>query len=317
MVPLENDALSDPAAPVEVVALAAGLGSRFGGAKQIEGFGPNGETLLELNTFDARRAGVAGAVWVTRSTLLDVCGELAGKIPPPFTVRVAEQSKRLRPDNPQSPSRERPWGTAHAWMAAGPSDGVRLVLNADDLYGAAAIRAVTEAALASPADSLNRPRAWVAGYAAGDTLSPHGGVSRARIEVDVAGSLRVTRVTELSDVRRSDGAITGSDASGNRVGLDEATPVSMNLWAFSGPWDLELELALALFEADGANDPTAELRLPDVVFDAVAGGRADATLVPVSGRWAGVTHAEDQPHLEARLLEEFASGTYPTPLFTP
>lgn len=315
--PPESDGLNHPAAPVHVVALAAGLGSRFGGAKQVEGFGPSGETLLELNTFDAWRAGAVGAVWVTRPSLVDACRALADPIPPPFSVRIAQQSDRLRPDEPNSVRRERPWGTAHAWMAAGPSDGVQLVLNADDLYGPAAIRAVTHAARTPRPGGTARPAAWVAGYRAADTLSEHGGVSRARIEIDPAGSHAVSSVTELTDVRRTHGVIRGIDSSGNANELDDATLVSMNLWAFAGPWDVELARALRRFEATSADDPEAEFRLPDVVFDAVSEGTADVTVVPVAGRWAGVTYALDRPHLQARLLEEFASGTYPSPLFTP
>ena len=173
-----------------LIVLAAGLGSRFGGPKQIEPFGPGGETLMELNIHDAITEGVRGIVVVTRAPLAARIGKLLERLPPVVHREVVLQE--FEAGAQAHAARQRPWGTAHAVLAAGAPEGAALVANADDLYGRQAFRDVVRALSRSAQAS-----AVLAAYRLDRTLTPHGGVSRGICHLDARGVL--AKIVEVSD----------------------------------------------------------------------------------------------------------------------
>ncbi len=284
-----------------LVVLAAGLGSRFGGPKQLVPVGPAGETLADYAVHDARRAGIGRVVFVVRPEHREVVEVSAARRVRDLEVRVAVQPL------PEGGTRRKPWGTGHAVLAAAPHlPGPFLVANADDFYGASAYAAVADALRAGGAD------AWVlAGYRVRDTVPESGGVSRAACTVDDRG--RLMALSELRDVRRAgDDRFTATGPGGVRT-LRGDDLVSMNLWGFTPAVLERLRSGFERFVGSAPADD-AEYLLPDAVADALAAGAARVRVVPVPGPWAGLTHPEDLPVVRRFLAARVAAGAYPSPL---
>ena len=297
----------DRPVPPTLVVLAAGLGSRFGGPKQVVGFGPSGETLLELNLYDAVSVGVRQVVLVTRRELDAQVGDLLRRLPTWLATDVRYQDEE--PMARRAPARARPWGTAHAVLAAGPTPGGALVLNADDLYGQSAMAAV----LAVSAQPIApRPLAVMAGYRLDRTLSAHGGVSRGICELAADGTL--ARITEVGDLRRVGKGIMGNDESGRTRRFAGSAMVSLNLWALDEGCRDRLEARFAVFLSRHGEDEHAEFRLPDFVRDEIAAG-ARVRVAPTDAEWIGVTHADDTAPARTAVQRFFDEGRYPSPLF--
>ncbi len=284
-----------------LIILAAGLGSRYGGAKQFEPVGAGGATLMDYALFDARRAGFDRAVVVIRPDMdPDVGAWAAERRSGAMDIAIAHQ----RPDDgPGGPGRTKPWGTAHALLAAAPlTGGPCAVVNADDFYG----RSAYEAA----ADFLSGAAAgeWaLVGYRLRDTLSRHGGVNRGVCRM--RGEHVVVAIEEVTGIAEDgDGTLAGSTPAGP-VSLDGDAPVSMNFWAFMPDIFPVLERGFARFRA-GA-DPGAEYLLPAAVQEAVRGGLARVRLLAAGARWFGMTHPADRPAVADALRALHASGDYP------
>jgi hypothetical protein len=280
---------------VDVVILAGGLGRRFGGAKQFTAVAPDGATLLEITVRDAARAGCTRAVVVTAPGCEDEALGLfrARPVPGCEVVAVAQ-----RPDDLPGPAprRERPWGTAHAvWAARSAVRGLFLLFNADDHYGADA-----PAALATALAEARPTRFAMLGFPLGDTLSPHGSVSRAVAVVDGNGLL--TALREYAAVA-ADGRVVEGPAVGALLPPD--APVSMNAWAFTPALFPLLEAYLHRFlaEADLSRD---EAQLPAAVEAAVVAGKAEVAVVPAPDRWFGLTWPEDRARVAGLLAERAA-----------
>ncbi len=309
-------------AQITLIVLAAGAGSRFGGAKQLEPFGPGGETLLELNAFDAVVAGVERVVVVTSVPLLPSIERVLRRLP----ERISGFA-RVQPSEavPGGPVRERPWGTAHAVLAAGTPPGPAIIANADDLYGleafAAVVRAVSGGTDAQFEDPPRRPPgstrgagiAVVAGYRLDRTLSEAGGVSRGVCRVNPSGGL--TSIEEVSDLRAVEGRIMGRDGSGRESAYSPDALVSMNLWGLDPSWWPLLSGRLREFLERVGGDTTAEFRLPEAIADEVASG-ALVGVVPTDADWVGVTYARDAEWVRHEVTRRFTEGRYPSPLFS-
>lgn len=280
-----------------LVVLAAGLASRYGSDKQLEPVGPAGETLLEYALYDAGRAGCRRAVLVIREALRPA---LAAEVVAAWRARFPVELVVQRPDAPIAdvpPGRRKPWGTAHALLAARPHvPGEALVCNADDFYGAGAFAATVSA--------LHAGAHVVAGYPLERTLSPHGGVSRALCET--GAGLQLLRIEERTGIVRDDVVIR--DDRGDVLSAD--APVSMNLWGFQPSFFPVLEHAFREFVRARGSEAGAELRIPDVVNGLVAAGGA-VKVVPVTEQWFGMTYAADRPAVRAALAERVAAGEYP------
>ena len=289
-----------------LLVLAAGMGSRYGGLKQLDPVGPKGETLLDYSVHDAIRAGFGRVVFLIRRDIEKefrekVGARYDGKVP----VGYAFQELNDLPGGFSPPAgRTKPWGTAHAvWCARDAVAGNFAAINADDFYGAQTFRVMAEFLRGTDANA--RPAQFaMAAFRLGRTLSEHGTVARGICEVGADGML--CRIDELTDIaRRSDGEI----ASSGRV-LEEETPVSMNFWGFNPQVFPLLEKELLRFlAADGSSDK-AECYLPSAVTGMMESGEAQVRVLPTASDWFGVTYREDRDRVVRSIAALTTAGDY-------
>jgi len=298
--------------PPTLVVLAAGVGSRFGGPKQLEPVGPGGATLMDYAVFDAVRSGFGKVVFVIRPEL---AATFAAEILPRFAglvaVGTALQTPAVPPGFTRPADRTKPWGTAHAVLAAaGAVHEPFAVVNADDFYGREAYDAIA-AFLREPPDS-GPPAYAIAGFPLARTVSAVGSVNRAVCDVSADGWL--TSVREVLDI--------SADSAGGYRGADHGTlrrfsgsePVSMNLWAFTPDVFPQLEAGFASFLADPDGLERREYLIPALVQQLLARGAARVRVLPTDSPWTGITHPADRPLVAARLRALVAAGSYPEDL---
>ncbi len=288
-----------------LVVLAAGLGRRYGGAKQLDPVGPDGATLMDYALYDAHRAGFERAVIVARPDMAAALAEWSARWTGTLDVAVAYQRlDDLPPGRPAPAGRAKPWGTAHALLTAAPHvGGPCAVVNADDFYGRGAYAAAA-GFLAGQEGATGR---WaLVGYRLCETLTPHGGVNRGVCRVDADGT--ISSIDEVTDICVGGDVFGGRSAEGP-VTLGGSAPVSMNFWAFTPDVFTVLRDGFARFLA-GA-DAEAEYLLPIAVQEAIRGGIASVRLLPAGDRWFGMTHPADRPAVAAALASLHASGAYP------
>ncbi len=293
-----------------LVIMAAGLGTRFGGPKQLASVGPSGEALLDYAVFDAARAGFDHVVLVVRRELAGALQEHARAwFPPQMRTRFFEQRLDDLPAGHHPPAgRTRPWGTGHAMLAVRRAiDGPFAVCNADDFYGAGAYRALA-AHLAAPNDAHA-----LVGYRLDATLSEHGGVARAVCACRPDGTLE--RIVEVRELRRADGGVVGSTADAGRV-FTGAEVVSMNLWGFRPPVVAVLADQFTAFLGTHGRDPDAEFLLSTAVNEQVAAGWSTLQVLPATDRWFGLTFAADLDAARAAVAAMVGAGGYPEDLRT-
>ncbi|MCE1198875.1 MAG: nucleotidyltransferase [Marinilabiliales bacterium] len=296
--------------PVLII-LAAGMGSRYGGLKQMDEVGPHGEAIIDYSLYDAIRAGFGKVVFVIRHDFAEAFmnrfnPRLEGKI----EVSYVYQSLDKLPDGFQlSPEREKPWGTAHAlWMADGAADAPMAVINADDFYGEKAYQAMARF-LTSSAD----PNEYaMIGYNVENTLSDHGTVSRGVCETDQAGYL--TTVVERTKIREENGTIYFFEADGAHP-LSPKTPVSMNFWGLK-PNVFELTKAgFSQFLSEHGHEPKSEYYIPLLINDNIVNGKIRTKVIECDSPWFGVTYIEDKPIVKGRISELIRDGIYPEKLW--
>jgi GTP:adenosylcobinamide-phosphate guanylyltransferase len=289
--------------------MAAGLGSRFGGLKQLAEVGPNGQALIDYALFDAAAAGCDQVVFIIRRDFAEAFRATIGARPEKvLRVAYAYQDFDALPIDITVPAeRVKPWGTAHAvWAAREVIDGPFLVINADDFYGRPALQAVVSAL-------QDKPEQWcMAGYLLSETLSPNGTVSRGVCRVQEHLLVTIDEHSKLG--RGEDGAIHGLNFQGESVTVPDDQPVSLNCWGLSPAVLPVLENAIRTFLTSGPDvgvaPVTGEVYLPMVVADEVQAGRATVEVLPVSSPWYGVTYQEDLPSTRAALAQMHAEGIY-------
>ena len=289
-----------------LVVLAAGMGSRYGGLKQIDPMGPGGETVLDYTVYDAVRAGFGRVLFIIRRDFADafkasVGGRFEGKI----QVDYAYQQLDMLPAGSAVPEgREKPWGTGHAvWCAREQLNGPFAVVNADDFYGAKSLKALADFLRAEAAGGP--PTYAMVGFPLGNTLSENGAVSRGVCSVGADGFLK--------DIEEHTGILASEVGTGRRYAPE--TPVSMNCWGFDAREFLpQLDQAWRDFVAARGKEPKAEFYLPAAVNSLVQTGAARVRVLPTTDNWFGVTYREDKPHVQAALAALVAEGVYPTPL---
>jgi len=289
------------------------MGSRYGGLKQLEGFGPAGELILDYSIYDALHAGFGKVVFVVRSRIRDLFEEKVGAryrelVPVEYVLQDA--STAFPKDKAAMAAREKPWGTGHAVLSARDVvQGAFAVINADDFYGRAGFQKLA-AFCANTAPGASH--ALLVAFALHKTLSAHGGVSRGVCQVENG---LLTGIVETEQIQRNPaGELRGRDRDGESVLLEDDTCVSMNLWGFSPAIFPALELAFSRFAQASGHLPKAEFYLPTAVDQLMreVGWRCQVEQSP--DRWTGVTNPEDRESVRAFFSEQVAAGCYPSPL---
>lgn len=300
-----------------LVILAAGMGSRYGGLKQLDPVGPGGATIMDYSVFDALRAGFAKVVFVIRRAFeRDFRALLGGRYETRAPVAYAFQELDQLPAGFAAPSgRTKPWGTAHAVLAARPAvDGPFAVINADDFYGQDAF-AVLCAFLRQPVDPARPTYAMVA-YALRETLSEHGKVSRGVCRIDERADLMEIR--EIVGIEgEPGGAARYTDADGVLHRLRGDEPVSMNMWGFHPDVFDQFERLFGRFLAEAGDRLDAlEFYIPTAVNALIRERRARVRVLKTSERWCGVTYRADRPAVEATIRRLVDEGRYPEVLWS-
>ncbi len=297
--------------PVLLV-LAAGMGSRYGGLKQIDQVGPSGEAIIDYSIYDAIRAGYGRVVFVVRPEIEEAVRNffetrLKGRIPFDF---VHQELGRVPEGTVVPPERKKPWGTGHAVMVAKEKIHEPFaVINADDFYGPGAYRQ-TAAFLQGSRDPSEYA---MVGYRLENTLSDHGAVARGICRTSPDGYL--LEVTEHTKIYKDDGRIISLLDDGNTVELQGDVPVSMNFWCFKPNIFDELERQFAEFVREHAADPKAEFFIPLPVSRLIREGKIRMKVLPNSEEWFGVTYKEDKPVVIRKIRELVDKGVYPEKLW--
>jgi hypothetical protein len=302
-----------PKEDLALVVLAAGMGSRFGGVKQVEPVGPNGEILLEYSVFDALKAGFARVVFVVRD---DVETTLRTRFARTLEQRcsVAYVPQRVA-DVPAPfvapPSRSKPWGTGQAVLACrGAVRGPFAVVNADDFYGAASYMLMSSF-LRSPAARRVGNSALV-GYELRKTLSVSGPVARGICSITPEGDL--ASIAERRRVAWVDGKVRYESDEGQSVPVQEGAVASMNFWGFTPDHFALFSRRFAAFLKQSC-DTEKEFLISVAVNDMMASAESQVRILPTDEKWLGVTYRADLDWVRARLRELVASGEYPSPLW--
>jgi hypothetical protein len=295
-----------------LVVLAAGIGRRYGGPKQIERVGPGGATLLDYAAYDAWRAGFERVVLVVRDGMESDVREVVGdRIARRMPVSYAVQEHALPRGFVSPPGRAKPWGTGHAALAAARLvDGPFAVVNADDFYGAGSYRLLAGFLRAPQTDPA--PEFALVGFPLAVTLSPDGPVSRGVCEVD--GSSHLVSIREVLKIERQGADARWLDDEGTWRSLPGTTPVSLNFWGFTPAFAPALEAGFARFLEQNADSTTAEYFLPSAVQGLVSSGCARVRVLSGGGPWSGLTYPGDRPRLAALLESLVARGEYPAEL---
>jgi dTDP-glucose pyrophosphorylase len=305
-----------------LVVLAAGMGSRYGGLKQMDPVGPSGETILEYSVFDAARAGFGKVVFVIRREFERPFREMAGGwFQGRIAVECAFQDLDDLPKGFAVPAgRTKPWGTTHAVLAAEEAVSTPFaVINADDFYGAESYEALARHLdLQADAGFGANPNAGTAEYAMvgfqlRETLSDSGAVARGLCCVDRDGLL--TSIVELTRVERCGEAARSTDASGGVTVLTGKETVSMNMWGFTPAVFGQLRERFTRFLESHGGDVRGECYLPSTVNELMHDGQARVRVLGTDARWFGVTYREDRDQVVEEIRRLVASGAYPARLW--
>jgi len=294
--------------------LAAGMGSRYGGLKQMDGLGPSGETIMDYSVYDAIRAGFGKVVFVIRHSfekdfLESVVKKYEGKVP----VEIVFQELEYLPEGFVCPAeRVKPWGTNHAVMMG--KDVIKepfAVINADDFYGKDSFQILAD--WLKSKEGVKSEYCMV-GYRIGNTLSESGSVARGLCQKD-ENSLLTTVVERTYIIRDTDGLIKYKDDNGDMVSVEENTPVSMNMWGFTPDYFDYSETAFKEFLIQNEGNIKSEFYIPLVVNNLIVSGDATCEVLDTPSKWFGVTYADDRQMVVDKILKLVEQGVYPSKLF--
>ncbi len=292
--------------------LAAGMGSRFGGLKQVEPIGPNGEAIIDYSIYDAIRAGFGKVVFIIRESFADAFKEkfdakLKGKI----EVEYVFQELDILPKGFKLPEgREKPWGTAHAiLMAKDVINEPFCALNADDFYGANAYKVMADFLTSSEDDTEYS----MVGYQLNNTLSDFGSVSRGICDVDENQNL--LKIVETIKIVKRENQVISIEEDGSETMLTGYESASMNNWGFKPSIFEKLETKFTEFLKTEIDKPKSEMYIPSVVFELINEKQATAKVLEANSPWFGVTYQDDKPIVVNKIKKLIEQGEYPENLW--
>ena len=305
-----------------LLVLAAGMGSRYGGLKQMDGLGPSGETIIDYSIYDAVEAGFGKVVYVVREYFREqmeqVVKEKYSNVkcvdgePLEFQF-VTQELNKIPAQFTLNPEREKPWGTAHAvLMGKGVVNEPFAVINGDDYYGKESFRILGDWLRAHEGKTGEYA---LVGFELDNTLSESGGVSRGIGTADQTGFL--TNVVEHHKIAKAeDGKIYGENSvTGETVQLADKALCSMNMWGFTPDYFEKSEKIFTQFLENNVNELKAEFYIPYAIDCMIKDGTGKTELISTPSRWFGVTFKEDRPGVVAKFQEFADKGIYPTPLY--
>jgi dTDP-glucose pyrophosphorylase len=292
--------------------LAAGMASRYGSMKQVDGFGPNGETIIDYSIYDAIKAGFGKVTFIIREEFVDSFKsifepKLAGRVETDYVFQSYDL-KQFGID--KEIERAKPWGTAHAVLAArNQVNEPFCVINADDYYGYDAFEKMAKFLTTEVKDDLYS----LIGYQIDRTLSDYGSVSRGVCKVDDSGNM--VEINERTEVYfKEDGSVAYKDATGEYA-LPNDTRVSMNFWGFTPAIFKQSEQMFVDFVAANENTPKAEFFIPLAADKLIKDGTAAFKVIPTGSKWFGVTYKEDKPIVQKSISDLVTNGVYPEKLW--
>ena len=290
--------------------MAAGMGSRYGGLKQVEPVGPEGETILEYSVFDAIRSGFGKVVFVIRKSFADeFISRFEPKLKGKIEVQYAFQEISYLPEGYKLPEgREKPWGTGHAVLcAANVVNEPFAVINADDFYGYPAFQT-----MASFLNNVTPSTCAMVAYLMKNTLSDFGTVSRGICKTDEDNNL--IEITECHNITRRGNSISYIDGN-NTVDVADDTLVSMNIWGFHPSIFKHLETMFKDFLDKHIMEPKSEFYIPSAVFNLIQKGMVKSKVLSANSPWFGVTYTDDKPIVVEKIRQLVEEGQYPKKLF--
>lgn len=291
--------------------LAAGMGSRYGGIKQMDAFGPNGETIMDYSIYDAIESGFGKIVFVIRKDFAEEFkelfeGKLKGKV---ATEYVMQEMDEHLDGFPVPEGRTKPWGTAHAVLCAKEAINEPFaVINADDFYG----RDAFQKAAHFLTSEVTKKKYCIIGYELSKTLSANGTVSRGVCATDANNNL--VNIHERTKIFPEGDKIYYIE-NALRVALPPDTPVSMNFWGFDPNVFAFIQKLFKKFLKDNAHDLKAEFFIPLIGDSFINEGHGEIKVIPTSAQWFGVTYKEDAPGVRESLQKLIADGAYPVSLW--
>ena len=291
--------------------LAAGMGSRYGGLKQIDGIGPNKEPIIEYSIFDAIKSGFGKIVFVIRKEFEDAFRNRFDKFTNHIKIEYAYQEVNVKIQGISIVERTKPWGTSHAVLVA--KDLINepfAVINADDYYGADSFKLIANFLTNECSPTLM----CMIGYTLHNTLSDHGTVNRGVCDIDSENNL--IKVIERTKIADQKGTIHYNIGSDQPLGiLDAEASVSMNYWGFHPSIFLEIEKGLQNFMRQNYDNSTAEYYIPNIVTDMIINKKITMRVIPTNDNWFGVTYKEDKPIAIEAIRKCISEGIYPVNLW--
>lgn len=299
-----------------LVIMAAGIGSRFGGIKQLTPVGPGGEIIMEYSIYDAIRAGFKKVIFIIRKDIEADFKEIIGdRISKYVDTEYVFQDLDALPEGYSKPEgRTKPWGTGQAILTClGKIDAPFAVINADDYYGKDGFQVIHDF-LSNPTPSDKKYHFCMAGFVLGNTLSEHGAVTRGVCKVNESGKL--VDIDETAGIYKNGESAYVETADGQRRDISYTSPVSMNMWGFTPEILTELNNRFAGFLDNlGDNPLKAEYLLPQVVDTLIKEGLAEVSVLHTDDKWFGVTYQEDKQFVIDSFAELTRQGVYPEYLF--
>ncbi len=294
--------------------LAAGMGSRYGGLKQIDSFGPNGESILDYSIYDALAAGFEKFIFIIREEIrADFESFFEGKFPAGTEVHYVAQKLTDIPEGyAVHPDRVKPWGTAHAVYAArAVIDEPVAVVNADDYYGRESLEMIY--GYLSKLKTSDPQHMCMVSYELGNTLSDHGTVNRGVCGLSPEGHL--VSITERKAIGKEDDVISCRDDDGQQIIFTPDTLVSMNMFGLTRLFLDRTEEMLSAFLSQGAGQLKSELYIPQVVTDLIGSRKMVMDVLTSPSEWFGVTYQDDKPIVQEKISRLVSAGKYPADLW--